>query len=64
MAALHINGKMSDPREAEVARVERSGDISVIPAHTGLRVVDIIVERGVQTVYELHSSSSLGHGAI
>ena len=50
MTALHINGKLSDPREAEVARVECSGDISVIPAHTGLRVVDIIVERGVQTV--------------
>jgi len=50
IAALHINGKLSDPREVEVARVERSGDISVIPARTSLRVVDITVEGGVQTV--------------
>jgi len=50
LAALHINGKLSDPHEVEVARVERSGDISVIQARTGLRVIDITVEGGVQTV--------------
>jgi uncharacterized membrane protein YcaP (DUF421 family) len=50
ITALHINGKLSDPQEVEVARVERSGEISVIPAKRGFQVVDITVERGVQTV--------------
>jgi uncharacterized membrane protein YcaP (DUF421 family) len=50
LAALHINGKVSDPSEVRLARVERSGDISVIPAAKDVRVVDIRVEPGVQTV--------------
>jgi uncharacterized membrane protein YcaP (DUF421 family) len=50
LAALHINGKVSDPSEVRLARVERSGDISVIPAAKSVRVVDVRVEPGVQTV--------------
>ena len=31
-------------------RLERSGDVSAIPAHRGLRVVDVRVEAGVQAI--------------
>src|SRR5262249_54427455 len=50
VAALHINGPTDSPQDVEAAWVERSGDISVIPAARGLRIIDITVEEGVQTV--------------
>lgn len=48
--ALRVHGKITDPAEAESAHFERSGDISVIPRRPPARVLEISVEKGVQTV--------------
>ena len=48
--ALRLRGQITDPAEAESAHFERSGDISVIPRRREPRVLEISVERGVQTV--------------
>ena len=48
--ALRVHGKITDPAEAESAHFERSGDISVIPGRREPRVLEIRVEKGVQTV--------------
>ena len=50
--ALHSNGKVTDPSHVQVARFERSGDISVIPLESEkkLRIVEVTVHEGVQTV--------------
>ena len=50
--ALYNTGKVTDPGDVRIARFERSGDISVIPLEKEkkLRVVDVAVREGVQTV--------------
>jgi uncharacterized membrane protein YcaP (DUF421 family) len=50
LSALRLNGQLTDPREVGLASLERSGDVSVIPAHRGLRIIEVRVEAGVQTV--------------
>jgi uncharacterized membrane protein YcaP (DUF421 family) len=50
LSALRINAKMTDPHLVTLAYLERSGDVSVIPARPSLQVIDIRVEAGVQTV--------------
>lgn len=50
LSALRINAKMTDPRHVGRACLERSGDVSVIPHDRSLRVLDIHVEAGVQTI--------------
>jgi uncharacterized membrane protein YcaP (DUF421 family) len=48
--ALRANAKLCEPSEVKVARLERSGDISVIPRAHEPQVIEIMVEAGVQTV--------------
>jgi uncharacterized membrane protein YcaP (DUF421 family) len=50
--ALYSQGDVTDPAEVKIARFERSGEISVIPRarEQKLRVVEINVREGVQTV--------------
>jgi uncharacterized membrane protein YcaP (DUF421 family) len=52
VSALYSNGKVTEPGAVKVARLERSGDISVIPREKekGPRVVEVSVHAGVQTV--------------
>jgi uncharacterized membrane protein YcaP (DUF421 family) len=52
LSALYSNGKVTEPGEVKVARIERSGDISVIPLdkEKGPRVVEVSMHDGVQTV--------------
>jgi uncharacterized membrane protein YcaP (DUF421 family) len=49
--ALRLTGHVTDPGQVQEARVERNGDISVIPRKESTpQVVEIRVEQGVQTV--------------
>jgi uncharacterized membrane protein YcaP (DUF421 family) len=50
--ALYSNGRVTDPGDVKEARFERSGEISVIPREKEqkLRVVEVTVREGVQTV--------------
>lgn len=50
MASLRSNAHVSDPSKVKVARFERSGQISVIPAEREPQVIEVTVEEGVQTV--------------
>lgn len=49
-AALRSNARLDDPSEVAVARLERSGEISVLTKEQPPRVVEVSVEAGVQTV--------------
>jgi uncharacterized membrane protein YcaP (DUF421 family) len=49
MAALHVNGRVSKVEDVALARLERSGEISVLPAPPRL-VHEVSVEPGVQTI--------------
>ena len=46
---LRLGGKLDDPGQVKVARLERNGEVSVMLAKR-VEVVDIHVEAGVQTV--------------
>jgi uncharacterized membrane protein YcaP (DUF421 family) len=49
VAALHVDGRVADPQDVRLARLERSGEISVLTAAP--RVVhEVHVEAGVHTV--------------
>ena len=48
--ALRMQGNQTDPAKVELAYLERSGDISVIPRKSEPRILDVSVEDGVQTV--------------
>ncbi|MEH2120939.1 DUF421 domain-containing protein [Nostoc sp.] len=50
IASLGSNAHLSDPSEVKFARLERSGQISVIPAARKPQVIEVKVEDGVQTV--------------
>jgi uncharacterized membrane protein YcaP (DUF421 family) len=53
--ALRLKAQISDPSEVEVARLERSGDVSVIPREGEPRVVEWAVEDGVKVIrLEIH----------
>lgn len=48
---LRINGQLTDPEAVQEAYYEPSGDVSVIPkAQQDVRVLEVQVEEGVQTV--------------
>ncbi len=50
ISSLRSNAHLSDPSKVKVARFERSGQISVIPAAREPQVIEVTVEQGVQTV--------------
>lgn len=49
-AALRSNARLDDPGEVKIARLERSGEISVLKRDQAPRVVEVSVAEGVQTV--------------
>ncbi len=49
-SALRTNGRLTSPRRVAEARLERSGEISVIPKENPPRVLEVAVADGVQTV--------------
>ncbi|MBW3633480.1 MAG: DUF421 domain-containing protein [Chloroflexi bacterium] len=49
-SALRTNAKMADPAQVAEARLERSGDISILTEEREPRVVEVEVQDGVQTV--------------
>jgi uncharacterized membrane protein YcaP (DUF421 family) len=49
-AALRSEASITDLREVKEARLERSGDISVLQREREPRVLEVAVEAGVQTV--------------
>ena len=50
LGALRANGNIEDPEQVKVARLERSGEISVIQRKQPPRVVEVAVRDGVQTI--------------
>ncbi|CAN5702253.1 hypothetical protein BH23CHL2_BH23CHL2_36670 [soil metagenome] len=50
LQALRINASLEAPDDVAIARLERSGDISIIPAPSQPRVVEIDVRDGVQRI--------------
>lgn len=51
LSALRLNGQVTELRGVSLATLERSGDVSVISERSEpLRIVEIRVEAGVQTV--------------
>jgi len=50
VCALRTNAALADAHQVRRAYLERSGDVSVIPAPAAPRVVDVQVVAGVQTV--------------
>jgi uncharacterized membrane protein YcaP (DUF421 family) len=49
-SALRVESQIEEVPGVKVARLERSGDISVIPMGTDTRVVDCPVEEGVKVI--------------
>ncbi len=47
---LRVTGQIEDLTQVQVARLERGGDISVIPVEREPHVVELTVEEGVQTI--------------
>lgn len=50
IASLRSNAHLSDPQAVKVARLERSGKISIIPAIREPQVISVSVEQGIQKV--------------
>ena len=50
MTAVRSQGNLGDLKKVKEARLERSGDISIIKASGEPKVVEVKVEDGVQTV--------------
>jgi uncharacterized membrane protein YcaP (DUF421 family) len=50
LSALRVEAQITDPAQVQVARLERSGDISVIPARGDPHVITCSVEEGVQVI--------------
>jgi uncharacterized membrane protein YcaP (DUF421 family) len=48
--AIREKTKYTDPSQIRLAYLERDGQISVVPEKGELRVIDVSVEKGVQTV--------------
>jgi uncharacterized membrane protein YcaP (DUF421 family) len=49
VAALHLDGRVADPKDVRLARLERSGEISVLTARPRI-VHEVHIEQGVHTV--------------
>lgn len=50
MEMLRFRGRLTDPKQVEIACLERNGEISAIPMRREPRVVDVGVRDGVQTI--------------
>jgi uncharacterized membrane protein YcaP (DUF421 family) len=50
MVALRTQARLQDIRQVKEARLERSGDISVIKVDSPPKIIEVKVEEGVQTV--------------
>ncbi|MBE9011409.1 DUF421 domain-containing protein [Pseudanabaenaceae cyanobacterium LEGE 13415] len=50
LSSLRRNSHLSDPKTVKMARFERNGQVSVIPAEREMQIVEVQVEAGVQTV--------------
>lgn len=50
LGALRLSGKVNDPQKVELATLERSGHVSVIPKESVAKVMEVKVEQGVQTI--------------
>lgn len=50
LGALRVEAQVADPAQVQMARLERSGDVSVIPARDAPRVITCSVEEGVQVI--------------
>lgn len=50
LGALRTAGRVADVEDVREARLERSGDISVLRADGGPRVLEVRAEAGVQTI--------------
>ena len=50
LGALRLQGQIGDVSKVNVARLERSGDVSVVPREGKPRIVDWSVEDGVQVI--------------
>jgi len=48
--ALRLTAQISDPSKVKTARLERGGDVSVVPQDRELRIVESAVEDGVQVI--------------
>lgn len=49
-SALRSHSHLSDPKDVKLARFERSGQVSIIPAERKPEIIEMQVEEGVQTV--------------
>ncbi|MEC4985669.1 MAG: DUF421 domain-containing protein [Oscillatoria sp. PMC 1068.18] len=49
-AALRLKAKLEDPQQVKLARLESSGEISVMPQEKPTQVVEVTVEDGVKTL--------------
>jgi uncharacterized membrane protein YcaP (DUF421 family) len=49
VAALHVDGRVADPEDVRLARLERSGAISVLTARPRI-VHEVQIEQGIHTV--------------
>lgn len=49
VAALHVDGRVTAPQDVRLARLERSGEMSVVTA-TPRIIHEVHIEQGVQTV--------------
>lgn len=57
LSALRVESQIEDPDQVQIARLERSGDISVIPARGEPHIVECTVKEGVKTIrLEIYSS--------
>jgi uncharacterized membrane protein YcaP (DUF421 family) len=50
LAALRLNGQLDEVEKVKEARLERSGDISILERASTAQVIEIQVEEGVQVV--------------
>jgi hypothetical protein len=48
--AQRLDGSEPDPSTIKTAHLERNGDISLVPLDGKPKVVEVAVEKGVQTV--------------
>ena len=50
MSRVRLQAQFEDLEQVQVARLERSGDLSVIPVDDAPKVLEVRVEEGVQIV--------------
>ncbi|MGB3636661.1 MAG: YetF domain-containing protein [Rivularia sp. (in: cyanobacteria)] len=49
-SSLRSQAKLTEPSQVEIARLESSGDISVLPKDKQPQVIEVSVEEGVKTI--------------